>query len=252
MKRYAIVKFRRGERESLTKCLPVERAVTIQVNDEEVATLLATPDRLKELAVGFLFSEGLIADLREIADVDIDLNKNTVQVRLDNDFDGDGLGDAAIRTSGCGRGLTFSTLKDVSRLESDFAVDGGTILTLMKMLLRQGELYQETGGVHTSALADLKGIISYGEDIGRHNTFDKILGDCFLSQIRTEDKVLLTTGRISSEMLLKSVRARIPVIASNSSPTNLAVELADALGTTLIGYARGGNMHIYTHSARIV
>ena len=251
MKRYPIVKFKRGERESLSQSLPVEKAITILLNEDEVVTLLATPDRLKELAVGFLYSEGILANVKDLKEVFINLEKSHIQVQTDKNFSTPEFGGKSVRTSGCGKGITFSGAKQMTRLESNLKVAGGVILNLMKMLFRHGELYRETGGVHTSALADKKGIISLGEDIGRHNTFDKILGECFLSQIRTEDKVLLTTGRVSSEMLIKAVRARIPVISSHTSPTNLAVELAETLGVTLIGYARAGNMRIYSHSGRI-
>ena len=252
MKKYPIVRFKRGERESLNQSLPVEKAVTILLNEEEIVTLLATPDRLKELAVGFLYSEGILGSVRDLKKVLISEERSSIQVQTDKNFTTPQFGGKGIRTSGCGKGITFSGAKQVRSLESNLKVAGGVILNLMKMLFRHGGLYKETGGVHTSALADKRGIISLGEDIGRHNTFDKILGECFLSQIRTEDKLLLTTGRVSSEMLLKAATAKIPVISSHTSPTNLAVELAETLGVTLIGYARGGNMRIYSHSLRIV
>ena len=108
-----------------------------------------------------------------------------------------------------------------------------------------------TGGVHTSALSDTRNLLVVAEDIGRHNTLDKIRGECLMRGISTRDRLLLTTGRISSEMLLKAAKMQSPVVVSRHSPTERAVLLARELGITLVGHARGGRLLVYSHPERL-
>jgi len=119
------------------------------------------------------------------------------------------------------------------------------------MLFESQELYHETGGVHTSALSDGEQVILSAEDIGRHNTLDKIAGLCLMENIWPDRRVLITTGRISSEMLQKAVRMGAKVIASRTSPSSLSIEMAEAWGITLIGYARRNRFNLYAHPERI-
>ncbi len=121
----------------------------------------------------------------------------------------------------------------------------------MRRLYRQSELYRATGGVHTSALSDGQKLLVVASDVGRHNTLDKIQGQCLLEGIDTRDRILLTTGRLSAEMLNKAAKMQAPVLVSRTSPTDLAVELAKAWNITLIGYARGGRMHVYSGEERV-
>jgi len=120
------------------------------------------------------------------------------------------------------------------------------------MLLSSQELYRETGGVHTSALSDGEKILIVAEDIGRHNTLDKIAGRCLMENIWPDERILLTTGRISSEMLQKAARLGADAVISRTAPSSLAVEMAESLGITLIGYARRDRFNVYAHEERIV
>ena len=121
----------------------------------------------------------------------------------------------------------------------------------MKQLQEQMELYRLCGGVHASALSDTKNLLVVAEDIGRHNTLDKIQGECLLSGLRTRDRLLLSTGRISSEMLLKAAKMQVPVVVSRHSPTGAAVSLAHDLGIALVGHARGDRLSVYSHPERL-
>jgi len=112
-------------------------------------------------------------------------------------------------------------------------------------------MYRDTHGVHSCALCSSGGIEIFSEDIGRHNAVDKIFGKCFLENISLEDKIILTSGRISSEILIKVAKQKVPVIVSRTAPTDLGVGLAEKLKVTLIGFVRGSRMNVYTHEFRI-
>jgi FdhD protein len=122
----------------------------------------------------------------------------------------------------------------------------------MKQLYRQQDLFQQCGGIHCSALCDRKQILVIAEDIGRHNTLDKIMGECLIKKIPTEERILLTTGRVSSEMLLKAARMQTPIVVSRSSPTKLAISLGNDLGITIIGYARGNRLSVFSAEERLL
>ncbi len=121
----------------------------------------------------------------------------------------------------------------------------------MKEFQRRSDLYRTTGGVHSAALCDSEKILVFSEDVGRHNAVDKIFGRCLLEDIPTDDRMVVTSGRISSEILLKVARRRIPLIASKSAPTDLGVKLANDLGITLLGFVRGKRMNVYANRWRI-
>jgi FdhD protein len=152
--------------------------------------------------------------------------------------------------SGCGGGVSFATEKH--KITSKLTVTPEEISSLMKQLNDRAELYKFCGGVHTSALGNKDNVLVVAEDIGRHNTLDKIMGECLLTKLSTQDKVLLTTGRISSEMLSKAARMETPVVVSRSSPTDRSIALAKEMGITLIGYVRGSRLSVYTHNERVL
>jgi len=152
-------------------------------------------------------------------------------------------------TSGCGGGVAFTAQGE--KVESDLVVTPTEVLSLMKQLQEQMELYRLCGGVHASALSDNKNLLVVAEDIGRHNTLDKIQGECLLRGLVVRDGLLLSTGRVSSEMLLKAAKMRAPVVVSRSSPTGRAVSLARDLGIALVGYARGSRLTVYSHPERL-
>ena len=125
------------------------------------------------------------------------------------------------------------------------------VFALTREFQRSSQVYLATHGVHSSALCDRKSILVFSEDIGRHNAIDKIFGECILKDIPTEERVIITSGRVSSEILHKVVKRSIPILISKSVPTNLGVRLANDLGITLIGFVRGERMNVYTHGWRL-
>jgi len=250
-----IVRIAEKERETKTDVVIREFPLTIFLNNQELVTLLCTPENLENLAVGFLFSEGILQNKEEVQKLTLDQEKGVawVETTKDKDFVGK-LRLKRLITSGCGKGATFHNVVDATtckKVESKLKISSRQILHLVSDMQRQSKLYRATGGVHNAALADSKNILLFREDIGRHNAIDKILGECFLKGLSTDDKIMFTSGRVSSEILVKIAKSGVPMIVSISAPTNLAVKLAHKLNITLIGFARGKRLNIYTHDGRV-
>lgn len=241
-------RFSDGEWTRTSVHVPSEMQLTIYVNLRELVTILCTPTKLNFLVLGFLYAEEIISGLGDVLSMRVCDEESEVDVRLSNpEYEVPVL--KRTLTSGCGGGATFKT--DGKRIDSDLVVTPTEVLSLMKQLLEQMELYRLSGGVHASALADNKNLIVVAEDIGRHNTFYKIQGECLLRGIATRDRLLLSTGRVSSEMLLKAAGMQIPVVVSRTSPTGRGISLARDLGIALVGYARGSRLLVYTHPERL-
>lgn len=232
-----------------------ESPLTIVLNNQELATLLCSPANLEHLAIGFLFSEGLLKSKEEIEKVFVDHKRGVVRVETgkEEEFDRGALLKRLI-TSGCGGGASFYRTADAQgqvKVKSRVEISVSEILALVREFQRRSLVYRATGGVHSAALCDKKDILVFSEDIGRHNAIDRVLGECILSDIATEDRMVITSGRISSEIMLKVSRRGIPVVISKSAPTDLGLKLAADLGVTLVGFVRGKRMNIYTHDWRI-
>ena len=242
-------KFVDGKWQQLSLTVPKEMAFTIFINTQELVTILCTPIKLNCLVLGYLLAEGIITGMKDVAMMRVCEDDALADVKLvKSDFV---LPQRRILTSGCGGGVSFkSDLKDL-KLLSSVTIAPKQVLQLMKEMLGKAELYNLSGGIHTSSISDGKTILATGEDIGRHNTLDKIMGECLLRNISTQDKILLTSGRVSSEMLRKAAGMRSPVIVSLTSPTERAVLLARDLDITLAGYARGNRLTVYAHPERL-
>jgi len=240
-----------NEIEPVEKPVVRETAWTIYINGQELVTILCTPNKMNFLVLGFLASEGLIEGLDDVALLRVCEDEgNVVEVRLRDDSLS--LPGKRVLLSGCGGGVTFEDQEaNHARLTSSPTVTPAQISKLMRDLQKSAEVYRTAGGVHASALSDGESLLIVAEDVGRHNTLDKIRGECIYHQIPTKDRIILTTGRISSEMVSKAVGMETPILISRTSPTDLAVRLADSWGITLVGYARGKRMNIYTHAGRI-
>lgn len=234
----------------------VEMPLTIFLNGREFVTLLCSPILLDCLAVGFLRSEGLLSSADDLEEVSLEQDKGFVHIWTAGSVDlEEKLYGKRTITSGCGKGTVFFNVLDSlhSRpVVSTLSLSDETVLKLMKEMQDSSALFKATGGVHSAALADRERLLFYSEDIGRHNAVDKIVGRCILEKIPLENKVLLTSGRLSSEIVIKGAKIGFPIIISRSAPTTLSVELAAELGITLVGFARGRRLNIYTHPHRIV
>lgn len=229
---------------------PAENPLSLTVNGAPWLTLMCTATHLEALAVGFLFNEGIIADRAEIADVRLCERGDNVDVWLTHPAEKPA---AWRKTSGCAGGMTAAAnLPAPARI----AVGGAPlppeqITTLIGLLFENQDLYKNTGGIHTSALSDGQQLLLTAEDIGRHNTLDKLAGRALLEGVAPARKILLTTGRVSSEMMQKAARFGAEIVISRTSPTSLSVELAQQSGITLIGYAHRDRFNLYTHPDRL-
>lgn len=229
----------------------VEYPFTIFINDKELITLLCSPKSLDFLALGFLFSEGLISSYSDVNRIKIDEGEGIAHVYVDqvNKLNEKLMAKRTI-TSGGGKGTAFYNLIDSiksKRIDQAISIDTEKVKDLVGEFSKKSGLFLSTGGAHSCALCDNYKILIFEEDIGRHNALDKIFGKTLYQGMDTRDKMVLSSGRISSEMLIKAANRQIPVVISRAAPTSLAVEMARQLGITLIGFARGDKMNIYSN-----
>ena len=233
-----------------------EFPLTIVLNNQELVTLLCSPKNLDYLAVGFLSSEGLLKSKDEIKKITVDDRRGIV--RVETEAENKQAGETVFKrliTSGCGRGTSFYSAADVEgqvKVESQASISAFEVFELVTEFQHRSQIFKTTGGVHSAALCDTKSILIFSEDIGRHNAIDKIFGECILKDIPTGDRILVTSGRVSSEILLKAAKRNIPLLISKSAPTDMGVKLANDLGVTLIGFVRGKRMNVYANDWRVV
>lgn len=226
-----------------------EALITIYVNGFELAAIMATPREQEQLATGFLRNEGIITTKKEIETIYITPDGCCVDVWLDHSIQ---LPKRVIITSGCGGGVTFSEPEEgVQPLPDGSEIDPEKLFELFQELHSPESLHAEARGVHTAGLSDGSSILALAEDVGRHNTIDKLVGQCLQEEIDTGGRILLATGRVSSEMLRKGAMMGCPIIASRNSPTSMSIEMADVLNITLVGYVRRTSLRVYTHPQRL-
>jgi FdhD protein len=203
--------------------------------------------KLEALVVGYLWMEKVIGDLAEVRGVDVSPVDGRVDVTLTHPVT---LPTERILTSGCGGGITFRIDHRLfPRLSSRLRVSPAQLTAQMRELFAAAVLYKTSRGIHGAALSDGQRLLVVAEDVGRHNAVDKIKGEALLRDIPTEDRILLSTGRISSEMLLKAARMGVPVVASRTSPTEMAIGLAEQLNITVCGYVRPDGLNLYAGHA---
>lgn len=250
-----IVKITPEESKKIKDRIVCEVPLTIILNGIRLIKLKCSPDRLEYLALGFLLSEGLIKRDTRVRYVRLNRERWEVRIEVENEIKDRLLFFERRIASGCGGGIAFYReihLSNYAFLEGKPRYFHKDISCLMEELQKKSLTFKITGGTHCCGLGSKKGIEVFAEDIGRHNAVDKVFGECFVKKVPTEDKIILTSGRVSSEILIKVASQKVPVIVSRSAPTDLAVELAEKLGVTLVGFARGNRMNIYTHPSRIV
>ena len=216
IEKLTIARFTEKDKNRIEELVARERPLTIMLNNRELVTLLCWPAEQRFLAAGFLYSEGLINSKDEIKKITVDENRGVV--RVETEEDNESAGELVFKrfiTSGCGRGASFYSSADagaMAKVESQIRLLVEDVFALMKAFHRGSKVYRMTGGVHSAALCETKDILLFAEDIGRHNAIDKIFGQCLLEDLPTDERVIVTSGRISSEILLKVARRNIPVV----------------------------------------
>ena len=230
-----------------------EFPLRLVVNERELATLVASPHQLNFLAAGFLRLQGFISSPDDILSLGVCSEFGLANIRLNRDIPNCL---TPTLTSGCGTGIVFNLPQRLSQSQnkdtaSPSSVDPQTVLGLMANLARLADNYSRHGGIHSAAISSNEDPELFAEDLGRHNTLDRIAGEALFRGIDLKGKLLVTSGRVSTEMVAKAARLDIALIASRTSPTDAAVELAQQAGITLIGYVRGGSFEVYAHHERL-
>lgn len=234
--------------EDMEDLVAIEKKVRISVNGREIVALYCTPHMVKELVVGLLMTEGIIrgnwcTDRMSILFGD--------EILVDVPAEGEVVAEGKTITSGCAGGVTFEKKGDAGMITDPFTINRNSLRYIFSDFQARSELYKLTGCIHSAALSDGKVILCFAEDIGRHNAVDKVIGYAILENIPFSGKILLASGRISSEISSKCSRWGIPVLATRTAPTNLAVEIAEKRGVTVVGFVRGNRFNVYTHPERI-
>ena len=237
--------------------LPVvaEKAVTLFLNNQEIVTAMTVGDYLEELAVGFLFNQNMISQEDKIEAIDYDEELSVIVVRTDTKTNFEEKLQSKIRTSGCAQGTIYGDMVDKFdsiKLSKNSTISKSQIINLSKKINTTPSLYLKAGAIHGCVLAKGDEPLIYMEDIGRHNAVDKISGVMFQNNITAADKVFYTTGRLTSEMVLKTVIMGLPILISRSGFTEAGVSLAQKAGLTLIGRARGSRFVALSGEERII
>ncbi len=230
-----------------------ESPLTLFINGYQFLTLMILKENLDELITGFLAAEGIIESIKEIKKIELKYEDTTAMIEIKGNFSPANYKRRTL-TSGCGGGSTFINLEDCARaqmIDSSQKYQAEVFSDLTFKLQQNSKYFQKTGGTHTAALASAEQIIYQLEDIGRHNALDKVIGRALIEEIDLKDKIILTSGRISSEMIIKVLKQGIPFLVSRSAPTAAAVNIARDRNITLIGFCRGKRFNLYSGEERV-
>ena len=225
----------------------VEKKLKVSVNGKDFITLHCTPLMIKELIIGLFVTEGIIPEIHP-ENIKIEYGEDvSVDISVLESILPEGL-----ITSRCIGGVTLGKEKYFEKAKDDFFLEAETLKKIFEDFQKKSGLFRLTGCFHGAAVSDEEKILVFAEDIGRHNAVDKVIGYFLLENITFKRKVMLVSCRLSSEIVSKCSRWGIPILASRAAPTDLAVEIAETTGITLIGFVRGDSMNVYTHPQRLL
>ncbi|NVM21792.1 MAG: formate dehydrogenase accessory sulfurtransferase FdhD [Desulfobacterales bacterium] len=252
---YDVAEFAEGRfRKAQVKAIQ-EVPLTVYLNGQEVVTLLCTGKHPRFLAVGFLKSDGLVTGVEQLRDIHVEQEPDRLKVHVETSHDPfEHQKPGRSITSGCGKGTNFERNAETAAattVAGQLSVTPRQVLRLADELQSRSTLYMATRGCHNASLATPDEILMFREDIGRHNAIDMICGQCFLDNISTEDKLIVTTGRVASEILLKAIRLGVSILVSGSAATRFSIDLARKTNFTLIGHVGQERMVIYNSGGRI-
>jgi FdhD protein len=232
-----------------------ERPLTLFLNKQEIVTMMTIGDHPDLLAVGYLLNQGMLRSADDVAGVEYDSELDTVVVRTYAPTNFEEKLKRKIRTSGCAQGTMFGDLMEEIEgveLNRQAVLRTSWLYALQKKINTAPSLYLKAGAIHGCVLCEKDRPLIYMEDVGRHNAVDKIAGYMGLNGISPDDKIFYTTGRLTSEMILKTVKMRIPILASRSGFTAWGVDLARQAGLTLIGRMRGKRFIVLSGEERMI
>jgi FdhD protein len=245
---YVVLRYKEGSLTRAERQVVQEYPLRLEVNGRDLATLIASPHQLNFLTAGFLRLQGLIHGLDDILSLGVCDDFGTARVRI--------RGEVPERlnltlTSGCGTGVSFQLPVPPQKSapgQTRVRFTPQQIFALMREKSQRAENYRTHGGIHSAAVGDGQQLLLYSEDLGRHNTLDRIAGEALFKNIDLAGKLLITSGRVSTEMVAKAMRLGIALIASRTSPTDMAIQMAEQAGITLVGYVRGDTFEVYSHA----
>ncbi len=262
-----ITRIKKNGKEDFQDTVLIESPVDIFINSEPIANIICLRKDLKELAFGFLFSIGIINSADDVKEIIISELDNTIFITLQNsvnfnvdDFNMNPVSRVVDTTCGITspwrdvieKSLDNGNTKKLLKSKDSIVINSKTIFSAIKKMQISTPLYRETGGCHGAAIFDLVGnLLSVKEDVGRHNAIDKAIGELLIKKHSFKNVFLTSTGRLTADSVLKAIRAKIPILASFSAAVESGIRLAFAYGITLIGFARGSRMNIYTHPERV-
>lgn len=265
MRSLKIVRIRGGERENREDLITEEISLRLLAGHRRIAVLMCSPGDLEDLVRGFFYTNGFIQAADQIRRIVINRATWSAFIELAPEIDPENLRLSGVIGSACGATLPTEGGEetpggeelpddrgDSEVIEAGWQASSRRISDLMEEFRKRSEIHRQTGGVHAAALADPTGVLVFREDIGRHNAVDKVIGAHLVKESGFRDIILLTSGRLSSEILEKAGRCRLPMVVSRSAPTDRSVALARERNITLIGFARGRRMNIYSGEERIV
>jgi FdhD protein len=233
-----------------------EYPLTIFVNDNELATVVCSPANLTDLVVGFLASEGVIRSIEQVRDCVISLHTGTARVQTDTPVTfNQAFYNKRYIASCCGKSRQsfyfYNDAQTAKSIDDDSTIDAGNVLLWMREMDEEARLFQATGGVHVASLRLSTGERITRTDIGRHNALDKIYGYVLQTGADLTGSIITFSGRLSSEVMLKVSKIGVPIVLAKSAPTSLAIDMAEELHITAVGFVRGNSFNIYTHPERI-
>jgi len=246
--KWKVLKARGDAVDEVQDTVAEERRLRVSINGHELLSLYCTPLMVRELVVGLIMTEGIAegicTDRISILYGD--------DIKVDVPAEGKVRTEGASITSGCVGGITFSKKLTDTAKGDKFSIKRAALRGLFKEFHTRSSLYDLTGCVHSAALSDGEDIICFAEDIGRHNAVDKVIGCAILEFVELGGKMMLASGRLSSEIVSKCARWGIPMVVSRTAPTALALSIASEAGVTVVGVVRGERMNVYTHPERVV
>ena len=239
----------------VTTDVVTERPLTLFLNAREIVTMMTIGDHPDLLAVGYLRNQHMLRDTDEITSIDFDEDLDAIVVRTAHATDYEDKLKKKVQTSGCAQGTVFGDLMedlDQVTLSPGARIHASWLYQLTKTINTTPSLYLKAGAIHGCVLCHQDKPLMYMEDVGRHNAVDKIAGAMFLNQISGDDKIFYTTGRLTSEMVIKTINMGIPILASRSGFTAWGVELAKKYNLTLIGRAKGKRFVVLAGPERVI
>ena len=246
-----LTRIKGNKKEEISDLVARETTFTILLNKKKLVTLNCSPEKYKYLGLGFLYTSGILQKKEDIISLDINEKRGLMDIKIK----GVSLSSEDIINSNLWI-RSYQQPEEQGKtplsIDTSLKISNSLVYSLISEMQGRAGFFKLTGGVHSCALADKNGpIILFSEDISRYNTIDKISGGAFVNNITSEDKIILTSCRITSGILRKIIIGKMPIVISRAAPTDRAIELAQRIGITLVGFARGERMNIYTHPQRI-